>query len=127
MLYEKYNFCAIIPFGDTMKVFFHTLGCKVNQYETQEMREQLKSNGYEITEDETEASVFVINSCTVTSESDRKTRQCVRHYKKKYPESTVVLTGCMPQSFPQMAEKLTEADIILGNKNNKLLVKSLNE
>ena len=110
-----------------MKVFFYTLGCKVNQYETQEMREQLKKNGYKITDDETEASVFVINSCTVTSESDRKTRQCVRHYKKKYPESTVVLTGCMPQSFPEMAEKLIEADIVLGNKNNKLLASSLNE
>ncbi len=113
--------------GDTMKVFFHTLGCKVNQYETQEMREQLKKNGYEITEDENIADIFVINSCTVTSESDRKTRQCVRHYKKKYPESTVVLTGCMPQSFPEMAEKLTEADIVLGNKNNKLLASSLDE
>ena len=110
-----------------MKVFFHTLGCKVNQYETQEMREQLKKNGYEITDDENCADVFVINSCTVTSESDRKTRQCVRHYKKKHPESTVVLTGCMPQSFPEMAEKLTEADIVLGNKNNKLLSSSLNE
>ncbi len=110
-----------------MKVFFHTLGCKVNQYETQEMREQLNKNGYQVTENEDDADVFVINSCTVTSESDRKTRQCVRHYKKKHPESTVVLTGCMPQSFPQMAEKLTEADIVLGNKNNKLLISSLNE
>lgn len=110
-----------------MKVFFHTLGCKVNQYETQEMREQLTQNGYEITEDENTADIFVINSCTVTSESDRKTRQCVRHYKKKYPESTVVLTGCMPQSFPEMAEKLCEADIVLGNKNNKFLVSSLDK
>lgn len=110
-----------------MKVFFHTLGCKVNQYETQEMREQLKKNGYEITDDENVADIFVINSCTVTSESDRKTRQCVRHYKKKYPESTVVLTGCMPQSFPKMAQDLTEADIVLGNKNNKLLSSSLDE
>lgn len=113
--------------GEIMKVFFHTLGCKVNQYETQEMREQLNKNGYEVTEDESAADIFVINSCTVTSESDRKTRQCVRHYKKKYPESVVVLTGCMPQSFPKMAEDLIEADIVLGNKNNKLLVSSLNE
>ena len=110
-----------------MKVFFHTLGCKVNQYETQEMREQLKKNGFEITENEADASVFVINSCTVTSESDRKTRQCVRHYKKKHPNSIVVLTGCMPQSFPKMAEDLVEADIVLGNRNNYLLVDSLKE
>ena len=110
-----------------MKVFFHTLGCKVNQYETQEMREMLKKSGYEITENEQDADIFVINSCTVTSESDRKTRQCVRHYKNKYPKSTVVLTGCMPQSFPEMAKKLTEADIVLGNRNNSKLVESLSE
>ena len=127
LVYEKNKKCVIILNGDNMKVFFHTLGCKVNQYETQEMREQLTKNGYEITEDENVADIFIINSCTVTSESDRKTRQCVRHYKKKYPESTIVLTGCMPQSFPEMAEKLIEADIVLGNKNNKFLVSSLNE
>lgn len=110
-----------------MKVFFHTLGCKVNQYETQEMREQLNNNGYEITENENEADIFVVNSCTVTGESDRKSRQCVRHYKKNHPESTVVLTGCMPQSFPNMARELIEADIVLGNKNNKLLCSALND
>ena len=110
-----------------MKVFFHTLGCKVNQYESQEMREQLKKNGYEITEDESQADVFIINSCTVTSESDRKTRQCVRHYKKKYPESVTVLTGCLPQSFPDAAGELNEADIVLGNRNNSRLTAALNE
>lgn len=109
-----------------MKVFFHTLGCKVNQYETQEMREQIKNCGYEITENENEADIFVVNSCTVTSESDRKTRQCVRHYKKNHPESIVVLTGCVPQSFPDDAKKLTEADIVLGNRNNSKLYESLN-
>lgn len=110
-----------------MKVFFHTLGCKVNQYETQEMREQLKTAGYEITENESSADIFIINSCTVTSESDRKTRQCVRHYKKSYPNAAVVLTGCVPQSFPEDAEKLTEADIVLGNRNNSKLAAALNE
>ncbi len=110
-----------------MKIFFHTLGCKVNQYETQEMREAALKSGYLVTENENEADIFVINSCTVTSESDRKTRQSVRHYKKNYPNSVVVLTGCMPQSFPEMAEKLIEADIVLGNKNNKLLIPALNE
>lgn len=110
-----------------LKVYFHTLGCKVNQYETQEMREQLKKEGYEITENESEADIFVINSCTVTGESDRKTRQCVRHYKKNHPQSTVVLTGCMPQSFPDMAKALFEADIVLGNRCNSKLAKSLKE
>lgn len=110
-----------------MKAFFHTLGCKVNQYETQEMRESLRKSGYDITEDETEADIIVVNSCTVTSESDRKTRQCVRHFKNACPKAAVVLTGCMPQSFPEMAESLTEADIVLGNRSNYLLVQSLEE
>lgn len=110
-----------------MKIFFHTLGCKVNQYETQEMRENAVKNGYTLTENEDEADIFVINSCTVTGESDRKTRQCVRHFKSAHPQSVTVLTGCMPQSFPEMAENLSEADIVLGNKNNKLLVPALEE
>lgn len=110
-----------------MKIFFHTLGCKVNQYETQEMREEAVKNGYMLTENEDEADIFVINSCTVTGESDRKTRQCVRHFKAAHQNCVTVLTGCMPQSFPEMAEKLTEADIVLGNKNNKMFVPSLNE
>ena len=110
-----------------MKVFFHTLGCKVNQYETQEMKENLRKNGYTITENADEADIFVVNSCTVTSESDRKTRQCVRHFKNKYPQSIVVLTGCMPQSFPKMAENLVEAQIVLGNINNNLIVLALQE
>ena len=110
-----------------MKAAIYTLGCKVNQYETQEMREDAERNGYAVTENEDEADIFVINSCTVTGESDRKTRQCVRHFKSAHPESVTVLTGCMPQSFPEMAEKLSEADIVLGNRNNKLLVSALRE
>lgn len=110
-----------------MKIFFRTLGCKVNQYETQEMREMAVKSGYSVTESEDEADIFVINSCTVTGESDRKTRQSVRRFKAAHPNAVTVLTGCMPQSFPEMAEKLTEADIVLGNRNNGLLIQSLNE
>ena len=71
-----------------MKIFFHTLGCKVNQYETQEMREEAEKNGYTLTENEDEADIFVINSCTVTGEGDRKTRQCVRHFKAPHQNCT---------------------------------------
>ncbi len=110
-----------------MKIFFHTLGCKVNQYETQEMREAAEKSGYIVTENEDEADIFVINSCTVTGESDRKTRQCVRHFKSAHENSVIVLTGCLPQSFPEMAESLTEADIVLGNKNNNLLIFAIEE
>ncbi len=102
-----------------MKVKFYTLGCKVNQYETQAMGEALKKAGYEIANEKDTADVFVVNSCTVTAESDRKTRQAVRRFKRQNPHGIVVLTGCMPQAYPEKARELPEADIVLGNKNNK--------
>lgn len=108
-----------------MKVKLYTLGCKVNQYETEEITEQLIKNGFEITLQDGEADVFVVNSCTVTAESDRKTRQLVRRLKRNFPKSTVVLTGCMPQAFPDAASALTAADIVIGNKNNIALSEKL--
>ncbi|MGN0520307.1 MAG: tRNA (N(6)-L-threonylcarbamoyladenosine(37)-C(2))-methylthiotransferase MtaB [Candidatus Fimenecus sp.] len=108
-----------------MKVKLYTLGCKVNQYETEEITEQLLKNGYEITLQDGEADIFVVNSCTVTAESDRKTRQLVRRLKRNFPESTVVLTGCMPQAFPDAASALSAADIVIGNKNNVTLPQKL--
>lgn len=110
-----------------MKVAFYTLGCKVNQYETQAMAELLASHGYDICEENGAADVYVINSCTVTAESDRKTRQAVRRFKRNHPDSVVVLTGCLPQAFPEQAEALYQADIVLGNKNNAALPRLLNE
>lgn len=101
-----------------MKIAFFTLGCKVNQYESQAMAERMVQCGYELVNPDQKADIYVINSCTVTAESDRKTRQTVRRFKRKNPDSIVVLTGCMPQAFPEDAEALCEADIVLGNKNN---------
>lgn len=101
-----------------MKIAFFTLGCKVNQYESQAMAERMVKCGFELVSPNEKADVYVINSCTVTAESDRKTRQTVRRFKRKNPDSIVILTGCMPQAFPEDAEALKEADIVLGNKNN---------
>ena len=101
-----------------MKIAFFTLGCKVNQYESQAMAERMVKCGFELVSPNDKADVYVINSCTVTAESDRKTRQTVRRFKRKNPDSIVVLTGCMPQAFPEDADALKEADIVLGNKNN---------
>ena len=110
-----------------MKVKFYTLGCKVNQYESQAMTEQLLNKGYELCEGNEKADVIVVNSCTVTNEADRKTRQAVRRFKKNNPDSVVVLTGCVPQAYPEKARELIEADIVLGNKSNHLLASSLDE
>lgn len=104
-----------------MKAAFYTLGCKVNQYESQAMAQRLERNGFIICDFDESADVYVINSCTVTAESDRKTRQTVRRFKKLHPESIVVLTGCMPQAFPQVSAELESADIVIGNKSNHLL------
>lgn len=104
-----------------MKIAFYTLGCKVNQYETQAMTEIMLKNGYEIADGSEIADVCVINSCTVTAESDRKTRQAIRRAKRKNPNIITVLTGCMPQAYPEDAERLDCADIVVGNKDyNKL-------
>ena len=109
-----------------MKAAIYTLGCKVNQYESQEMTEMLNKNGYLVVDSKEDADVYIINSCTVTAESNRKTRQAVRHFKANHPDAAVVLTGCVPQAFPDEALAIKEADIILGNKNNAKLISSLN-
>ncbi|MDR0315156.1 MAG: tRNA (N(6)-L-threonylcarbamoyladenosine(37)-C(2))-methylthiotransferase MtaB, partial [Oscillospiraceae bacterium] len=109
-----------------MKVYFYTLGCKVNQYETQALSESLRRAGYEVTSDSMGADIYIVNSCTVTSVSDQKTRQAVRRFKRQNPQAVVVLTGCMPQAYPQQALKLLSADIVLGNKNNSELIDLLN-
>lgn len=108
-----------------MKIAFYTLGCKVNQYDTEVMRELLVSNGHEIVDKKDDPDVFIINSCTVTSESDRKTRQLVRKCRRELPNATIVLAGCMPQAFPDSASEIHEADVVLGNKSPHLLLDAL--
>ncbi|MBR5774282.1 MAG: tRNA (N(6)-L-threonylcarbamoyladenosine(37)-C(2))-methylthiotransferase MtaB, partial [Clostridia bacterium] len=110
-----------------MRVAFFTLGCKVNQYETQVMTERLSQAGFEIVSHNDNADIYIVNSCTVTATSDQKTRQCVRRFKKNHPQSVVVLTGCMPQAYPQNADILPEADIVLGNRNTDILISAIDE
>ena len=110
-----------------MKAAFYTLGCKVNQYETEYMAEMLKNAGFEIVQPNEHADYYIINSCTVTSTADQKTRQNVRKFKRLHPDSTVILTGCMPQAFPKQAQELEQADIVLSNKNNDDILNLINE
>ena len=101
-----------------MKIAFHTLGCKVNQYETQAMRYQLEQAGHTTVEwnkDNHDSDALIINSCTVTGESDRKLRQWIRRLRRQAPGAVIVLTGCMPQAYPDGAAALNEVDIVLGN------------
>lgn len=110
-----------------MNIYFYTLGCKVNQYETQEMAELFEADGHTIIYTPAQADVIVINSCTVTAESVRKTRQATRRFKKQKPESIIILTGCASQAEPEIIKDLPEVDILLGNKSNTKIVEALNE
>lgn len=101
------------------KVYFITFGCKVSQYETECMRSCFVSRGYEITQTEEEADVFVINSCTVTGSGDSKSLYAVRRLRRFYPESVIVLTGCLPQSNKDIDNACPEADVITGTKERE--------
>jgi len=105
-----------------MKVSVITLGCKVNQYESQAMLSQLVTAGFTACDSEEESDVVLINSCTVTAMSDHKVRQTLHRARRKNPTAVVVLTGCMPQAFPEAAEGLHDADIVLGNSNRSSLL-----
>ena len=110
-----------------MKAAFYTLGCKVNQYETEYMAEILKNAGMQIVSHNEDADYYIINSCTVTATADQKTRQNVRKFKRQHPNSVVILTGCMPQAFPDQASALNEADIVLSNKSNDDILDLINQ
>lgn len=95
---------------------FYTLGCRVNQYETQAMEEQFRKAGYEIKSFDDECDVYVINTCTVTAESDRKSRQIIRRTAQvKKPTSIVAVCGCYSQGKPQDIANISGVDIIIGN------------
>ncbi len=109
-----------------MNVYFYTLGCKVNQYETQEMGEILEREGYTIINSVADAHIAVINSCTVTAESVRKTRQTVRKIKKQNPDCIIVLTGCAIQAEKHIINDLPEVDILMGNRSNLKIADAIN-
>jgi len=101
-----------------MRVAIHTLGCKANQYETQAMEALLREKGHDLVPFDGPADVYVVNSCTVTAVSDRKSRQAVRQARKRAPEALVALCGCYPQVSPQAAAKL-DCDLIGGTGDRR--------
>ena len=109
------------------KVAFYTLGCKVNQYETNAMKQNFIEKGYEIVEYEEYADIYVINTCTVTNMSDRKSRQVLRRAKQINSKSIVVVTGCYVQVAKEEIEKIKEIDVILGNNEKKEIVDKIED
>ena len=109
------------------KVAFLTLGCKVNQYETNGMIQSFQNNGYDICEFDSSADIYVINTCTVTNMSDRKSRQMLRQAKKNNKESIVVAVGCYVQVAKDEIEKIPEIDLVLGTNEKTNIVKYVEE
>ena len=95
-------------------VSFYTLGCKVNQYETNAMEQQFIKNNYEIVENTQKADIYVINTCTVTNMAERKSRQMLRRVKEINPSAVLVVCGCYAQVAKNELEQIPEIDIILG-------------
>ena len=103
-------------------VAFCTLGCKVNQYETDAMRGSFEAEGYEVKEFSQEASVYVINTCTVTKMADRKSRQMMHRAKKKNPDGIIVAVGCYVQAAKEQLEEDTLIDLVIGNNMKSQVV-----
>ncbi|MGL4653594.1 MAG: tRNA (N(6)-L-threonylcarbamoyladenosine(37)-C(2))-methylthiotransferase MtaB [Cetobacterium sp.] len=107
---------------NTKKVAFYTLGCKVNQYESESIKNQLMKLGYEEEEFENKSDIYIVNSCTVTSVADKKTRNVLRRAKKMNPNSIVIVTGCYAQTNSKELLEIEEIDFVVGNSNKSGLV-----
>lgn len=108
-------------------VAFITLGCKVNQYETQLILETLESLSYKIVSSDEPADIFIINTCTVTNISDRKSRQMIRKAHTLNPKAKIIVTGCYAEREPDEIKQIEGVDLVLPNKEKTLIAKYLND
>ena len=106
---------------------FLTLGCKVNQYETDAMEEILEKNGYDIVSFKETADVYIINTCSVTNMADRKSRQMIHRAKKNNPDAVIVAAGCYVQAAEKEMVEKNMADILVGNNKKKDIAQILEE
>ncbi|MGN4124445.1 tRNA (N(6)-L-threonylcarbamoyladenosine(37)-C(2))-methylthiotransferase MtaB [Lysinibacillus sphaericus] len=98
-------------------VSFHTLGCKVNHYETEAIWQLFKEDGYDRTEFENQADVYVINTCTVTNTGDKKSRQVIRRAVRQNPDAVICVTGCYAQTSPAEIMAIPGVDIVVGTQD----------
>lgn len=98
-----------------MRAAFHTLGCKVNQYETEAIKEAFAERGALIVGENSEADVYVVNTCTVTNIAERKSRQYIRRMKSLNPDALMVVTGCYVQVASEELSEIADIDLLVGN------------
>ena len=111
---------------NSKKIAFCTLGCKVNQYETEAMEELFIDAGYKVVPFSQKSDVYVINSCSVTSIGDRKSRQMIRRAKKENPEAVIVVTGCYAQTAADEIETMDEVNLLIGTQGREGIVNIVN-
>lgn len=104
-----------------MKAAFHTLGCKVNQYETEAIKEQFRALGWEIGGEEEVCDAYVINTCTVTNLADRKSRQFIRRARRLNPDALVAVTGCYAQIKPEEVAAIEGVEIVTGTDRKSVV------
>jgi threonylcarbamoyladenosine tRNA methylthiotransferase MtaB len=103
-------------------VAFHTLGCKVNHYETEAIWQLFKDEGYDRVEYDSTADVYVINTCTVTNTGDKKSRQVIRRAIRKNPDAVICVTGCYAQTSPAEIMAIPGVDIVVGTQDRKKML-----
>lgn len=108
-------------------VAFHTLGCKVNHYETEGIWRMFKEHGYERVDFDHDADVYVINTCTVTNTGDKKSRQVIRRAIRKNPEGIVCVTGCYAQTSPGEIMEIPGVDVVVGTQDRKNMLQYIEE
>lgn len=111
----------------TTTVAFHTLGCKVNHYETEGIWNMFKAQGYERIDFECMADVYVINTCTVTNTGDKKSRQIIRRAVRKNPDAVICVTGCYAQTSPGEVMEIPGVDVVVGTQNRKNMIALIEE
>ena len=109
------------------RVAFHNLGCKVNSYELDIMRQKMEEHGYVSVPFEEEADVYVINTCTVTNIADRKSRQMIRRARRRNPDALICAVGCYVQTASVRGELPEEADLLIGSGKKEELVARIDQ
>ena len=108
--------------ADMPRVALHTLGCKVNQYESEKIAEDFRSRGFELVRFSDEADIYVVNTCTVTQTADSKSRQAARAAINRNPNAAVILTGCYAETSPDRVGSIEGVALVVGNQGKNRLV-----
>jgi threonylcarbamoyladenosine tRNA methylthiotransferase MtaB len=108
-------------------VAFNTLGCKVNQVETEQLKEDFVKRGYKLVDFNQAADVYIINTCTVTHVSDRKSRAVIRRALRQNPEAIIAVTGCLAQINPVELAQIENVSLVVGNSRKHLLAQMVDE